>query len=323
MSLSGSLLIKPFDPLLHDIELRFAVEHYPAGFRLNLVTNSQDILEAAAESWGMYRAPEFETPPLSLRVVVQPEGGVAPPPVFRSQGRLFSIVSDRDSFAALDSASLSGFCFLSAAIAADHAALRFYFLESSVYVLLSQRYIVPLHAACVARNGSGVLLCGPSGAGKSSLAFACARAGWTYISDDATWLLPDTRDRMAIGKSHVARFRHDAPSLFPELEGYAARARNGKLTLEVPTADFPQLCTSRRAPIGCLVLLDRRAGSAARARQISSSEVVESLLNDMPVYEREVNSMYARTVRKLAAVPAYTLSYESLDDAIRLLSELV
>jgi len=281
------------------------------------------VLDAAGESWGMYRQQEFAVPPLELRFIVQPEGELTSQPLFRTQGQLFSAVSDRHNFAAFESRHFSGCCFVSEKTAAHHLKLRIHFLESMVYTLLAQRYIVPMHAACVARNGSGVLLCGSSAAGKTTLSYACARAGWTYVADDCTWLLPDSHDRVAIGKAHMARFRDDAPRLFPELDGYVTRPfPNGKLTIEVPMADFPRIRTSRRSVIGCLVLLDRQNG-AARLEKIPTDRALEHLLGDMPSYGEEVNAMYARTVGRLAEVPAYSLRYETTGDAIRLLSGVV
>ncbi len=320
---SGDLALKPFDPLLHSVELPLLATCFPIGFPALIRTNSRQVLAAVAESWGLYTAAEFDTPPLDLRIVVQPEGEPTGVPAFRSQGPHLAIVADRHNFGVLDAHSLSGFCFVSQATVDDRGAFRYHFLEAAVYYLLSQRYLVPMHAACVALNGIGVLLCGPSGAGKSTLSFACARAGWTYVTDDCTWLLPDRDQPVAIGKSHVVRFRDDAPRLFPEIADYAARLRHSKLTVEVPTGDFPALATSRRCRVERLVLLDRRAGSRPGVRRVPSHEVLESLLADMPAYEDEVNAMNARTVAKLAEVPAYRMRYESLNDALQLLAELL
>jgi len=191
-----------------------------------------------------------------------------------------------------------------------------------VYMLLAQRDIVVVHAGCVAREGLGVLLCGGSGAGKSTLAFACGRAGWTYVGDDAMWLLPD-EVRMAVGRPHIARFRDDAPRHFPELEGFTARARpNGKLTIEVPLSAFPQIRTMARCRVGCVVMLERQVSGSARAVAIPSSEVVDRLIADTPSYEADVRERSQRTVLRLLGVPAYRLSYSDLDEAVEVLGTL-
>ncbi|HXB70016.1 MAG TPA: hypothetical protein VNY05_17315 [Candidatus Acidoferrales bacterium] len=51
--------MKRCDPLLSDIDLPLTGTFFPAGFRLNLATNSRDVLEAAAECRRHYQ-PEFE-----------------------------------------------------------------------------------------------------------------------------------------------------------------------------------------------------------------------------------------------------------------------
>jgi hypothetical protein len=316
------LRAEPADPLLHDVDLPFTRTYFAQGFPVDLATNSREVLEAAAESWGMYQR-EFDRKAVEVRVIVQPEGGLAPEPEFRSQRHYFSIVADRDNYAFYDSREMFACCFVSEKTAADHAWFRYYFLETMVYMLLAQRYIVPVHAACVVREGSGVLLCGWSGAGKSTLAFACARAGWEFLGDDSTWLLPDRDDRAAVGRPHLARFREDAPRLFPELEGYIARARpNGKLTIEVPLAAFPAIRTAPRCRIGCVVLLDRHGKDSARAKAIPAAEIVERLIGDMPSYGVEVHALVEQTVRKLLGVPAYRLTYGRLDEAVTAIGQM-
>lgn len=310
------------DPLLCDFDLSLAGEFYPAGFPLHIATNSRQVLEAAAESWAPVRQ-EFATPPMEFRVVVEPAGEVAAEPTFRKQGRLLSFVSDAHNFAAGDSRTLSASFHLSEATAADRAGMRWFYLECMAYMLLTQRYVVALHAGCVARDGAGILICGKSGAGKSTLSFACARAGLTFVSDDCTWLPTAFEDRVAIGKPHQARFRNGVARHFPELEGYPARAHpNGKLSIEVPTSLFPAVHTASRCPVRTLVFLDRASDGPARVEGMSSADTVESLLADLPSYGAEVNAAHEKTIRSLAELPAWQLRYRTLDDAIRLLREL-
>jgi hypothetical protein len=312
---------RPADPLLHDVELPLTGTYSAQGFPIEIATNSRDVLEAAAESWGMYQR-EFDREIVEVRIIVQPQGDLAPEPEFRAQRHYFSIVADRGNYAFYDSSAMFAWCLVSAKTAGDHAWFRYHFLETMVYMLLAQRYIVPVHAACVARDGSGVLLCGWSGAGKSTLAFACARAGWTFVGDDSTWLLPE-EDRGAVGRPHVARLRGDASQLFPELEGYARSASpNGKLTIEVPLSAFPNIRTASRCRIGCVVMLNRDGGGGAMAEAIPASEIVERLIGDMPSYGGEVRALVEKTARKLLSVPAYRLTYGPLDEAVKALGEL-
>ncbi len=312
------------DPLLHDVEFPLHGVYYPFGFRVNIATNSRQVLDAARESWGDCR-PEFDRPPVEVRCIVLPQGAVVDDfPQFRSQGDLFSTIFDRDNFSVYDRRTMSGHCFVSERTAAAHVRLRVHFLESMVYMLLAQRYGVPVHAASVERGGAGVLICGVSGSGKSTLAFACGRAGWTYVSDDATWLIPDAGPRIATGKPSQARFRENAPLLFPEIAGYPVFARpNGRLAIEVPLSDFPGIRTASRCTLECVVTLDRRAGAAPRAVPVSTAGTLDALLLDIPSYGEEVNAWYERTVKQLSDVPSYRLEYERLDDAVKVLGEIL
>ena len=310
-----------YDPLLHDVALPLTGTFYALGFRVEIATNSPAVLEAARESWGMY-GPEFPSQPVELHIVVRP-GGPAPEPVVRTQRHYFSIVSDRDNFAAYASDTFFGYAFVTEQTVADRRWFRFHYLETMAYMLLAQRYVMPVHAACVAWQQTGVLLYGLSGAGKSTLAWACARAGWTYITDDGTWLLPEVEDGTVLGQCRQIRFKPDAVGLFPELEEHASRLRpNGKVSLEVPLAAFPRIHTASRCRIGCVVVLHRTNGAEARAESIPAAEVAGRLLGDMPRYGEDVRARYEVVVGRLLRAPCYRLTYHNLDDAVRVLSEL-
>jgi hypothetical protein len=278
---------------------------------------------AAAPEPALARAPE-PAPAAAPEPVRAPTPAPAPEPVVRTQRHYFSIVSDRDNFAAYDSHTFFGYCFVTERTAADRSWFRFFYLETMAYMLLAQRYAMPLHAAAVAHKGIGALLYGHAGAGKSTLAWACARAGWTYITDDGAWLLPVAGERTVLGRCHQIRFKSDAPRLFPELQRYAARpGPNGKLSIEVPLADFPQLRTASRCHIACVVVLDRRSRAAACAEPVSAEEVAGLLLGDMPRYEAEVRARYETAVGKLLHAPCHRLTYDNPEDAIRVLTEIL
>ena len=314
---------RDYDPLLHDVALPLSGTFYALGFRVDIETNSPAVLEAAAESWGAY-GPEFDSRPVELRIIVRPEDGMPPDPVVRTQRHYFSIVSDRDNFAAYDSATFFGYCFVSARALEDRAWFRFHYLETMVYMLLAQRYAMPVHAACVVQGDAGVLLYGLSGAGKSTLAWACACGGWTYVTDDGAWLLPDAEDGAVLGRCRQIRFKPDAARLFPELEPYVALPRpNGKISIEVPLDAFPQIRTAGRCRAGSVVVLDRTRGAAAQLAPADATDVAGMLLADMPRYEPDVRERYARVVERLLQVaPCYRLVYDDLDGAVRALGHL-
>ena len=309
------------DPLAIDVPLPLTGTSYPLGFPLQIVTNSPQVLEAATESWGHFQ-PEFDTQPVRFRVLVRP-GALCQATAHYAQGHLYVVAGDADNHAVLDLATLSASMFVSECTAADHSWLRWFFVESLAYTLLAQRYVVPVHAACIAQDGAGVLLCGSAAAGKSTLAYAAARAGWTYVTDDCVFLLADSPDGAAIGRCRHIRFRPDAPRIFPELAGSLARVRpNGRLSLELPMSAFREIRTTDRADLRAMVFLERHGPPADHAEPVSSSEATARLLAEMPSYGPEVNAVHERTVRRLAGTAAFRLRYQTLDQALRLLDGL-
>jgi hypothetical protein len=322
MRAQGAVETKRIDPLRCDLELAHSGMFYPAGFPLHISTNSRDVLEAAAEAWApFYRA--FDTPAMKFRVAVESGGERCGEPAFRLQGHLLSFVADAQNFAAGDRLTMSASFHLSAATAADHSFLRWFYLESMAYMLLTQRYVVSVHAACVESQGAGILLCGKSGAGKSTVAFACARAGFTYVSDDCTWMLAGAEELTAIGKPHMVRFRQDVARHFPELAPYFASAHpNGKMSIEVPTNLFPEVRTAARCPVRCLAFLDRGGLGAPRIERMAPDAVAASLLAEMPSYGAEVNAVHETTIGDLSLLPAWRVHFHKLEDAIRLLTEI-
>src|SRR5215469_4512793 len=158
MQAGGTLTIGRLDPFLRDLDLPLEGIYYPLGFLFRLTTNSEQALAAAAASWGAY-APGFDVQPVSLRVIMESGDESPPEPCYRQQGSLCSIVSDRHTFAAMDFQTLTGFAFANERALRDVAWWRWFFLDALVYSALEQRYVAAMHAACVARDGVGALLC--------------------------------------------------------------------------------------------------------------------------------------------------------------------
>src|SRR6266852_1180650 len=163
--------------------------YYPLGFPLELATDSPEIVKAAQESWGLFEK-AFEEPPLQLRIAVGGGGEMPHTPAFVARNQRLTLASDAANCIVGDLTRRRAVGHLTPAAAANGVWVRYYFLDAMVYTLLDWSYFTPVHSACVALDGRGVLLCGDSEAGKSSLSYACARQGWTFVSDDASHLLP-------------------------------------------------------------------------------------------------------------------------------------
>lgn len=313
------------DALSERVPLPIIQTLYPLGFPLEISTNSNEVIRAAVESWNHPEC-EFERDPVRLRVLVEvPEGDETYyDPVYRSQSGLLLIVSSRSNFGVCDLAARSGWCRISSQALADGGWFRWYFLEAMTYLLLAQHDTVPVHAACVAHQGRGVLLCGASGMGKTSLAFACAQAGWTYVGDDATMLLQGSPTRDVLGKPHRFRFRPAALNLFPELHGRGSSIQgNGKPTVEVSTAAFPGISTASRCRIYAIVFLKRRDHYVPAAQPLGVSEALDRLARETPDYGDPARRRHLETLERLATAPAWELRYSDFGEAIELLTGLV
>ncbi len=250
------------DPVLAHAALPLRGIYYPLGFPLEISTNSPAVLEAAEQSWGAFQS-RFSRPPLTLRIGVTKDPvdspDLPPAPVCRVNRNMLANIADAHNFVICDLNAGSSFGWITQRTAHSTLYLRYHFLEAAALSMVAALRAAPLHAACVAPRGHGMLLCGDSGAGKSSLAFACARAGWTFVCDDASYLPFDRQDRMVLGNCHQIRLRDSGVQLFPELEGRSVTPRAaGKPSIEIPTSDMPELLTAESAIVQSIVFLNRR-----------------------------------------------------------------
>src|ERR1700678_1182130 len=231
------------DALLSDMELPLRRTFYPLGFAVEIITNDPDVLEAAEESFGHRRLRRGHAA-LQVRIGIS-EGGSSkcpPEPTRREYNHLYSLVADGDNQALLDLKTCTGFVWLKKSALNNRLYFRYNFLEKVVYLLLGASAVTDIHAACISKNGKGILLCGDSGAGKSTLAYACARAGWTYTSDDTSYLINGSDVPRVIGHSHRLRFRPAAKDLFPELASREVTPRmEGKPSIEIPVSELPHI----------------------------------------------------------------------------------
>lgn len=232
---------------------------HPLGYPVEIASDSEIALRAACGLWSTWPA-LFEragSDAAPLRIEVRVHKGAVPtrPPRFENPARF---VCDPINFAEFNIGSRSGLISISESALAS-ICFRHHFLEALALTALDAIFFTPLHAACVASDRVGVLLCGDSGAGKSSLAYACAQRGWTLVSDDAVHLAPGP-ERIGVGGSNIIHLREPARELFDALGGLrAARMPNGKQAIEIDAAAHG-FRTARHATIGPCVFLERRPG---------------------------------------------------------------
>lgn len=314
------------DPLLCSVPLPYCGEFHPHGFPARLATNSEISLRAADESWG--GIPQtFDETAIEVWCLVSDSSGTSlpPPPVVRARRNLLTSVADADNVFTCDLSAGVASIWVTEAVASNQQYFRYHFLEAAVYCLLDVRHVVAIHAACVTFEGHGVLLAGDSGAGKTSLAYACARRGWVYTSDDASCLVRRGSGRVVLGNSSAFRFRETAGQLFPELSGQKkSRRACGKPTIEVRTQQVPGIRTARQSHVDYIVLLNRSEGMAGRARlePLGEKEVYRRLWWDPWPTELPGSEDRRAALRRLSAAASYEMTYRDLDTAVDRLEQL-
>ena len=317
--------VNPADPVLSYFRLPLRGAYYPLGFALEIATNSSEVLAAAEESWGGFHQ-KFSELPLRLEIGVMADGSrdCPPPPGCRSRGNLLTIVADAGNFCVCDLSRGFAFAWLTQSAAADRAYLRYYFLEAAVSTLLEALYLTPLHAACVQNGGRGVLLCGESGAGKSSLAFACARNGWTFLSDDSSAIVRKRRGRIVVGNPCQMRFRESAVELFPELKKQRVTPRaTGKMAIELATAILPEIATQAECQVDYIVFLNRREPAPPSFLSVPKEIAWQYFQQYMCFGEDEVHQAQTASIHDLLTAKVFEMRYQDLDWAVERLDMLV
>ena len=310
------------DPLLYLAPLPYSRRFHAYGFPVDIAGDAPEVVAAAEESWGVYPA-RFDRPPVRVHVMAgQGRSPLPPAPVLRGQQHLLMWIADQENFAIIDRRQRFGFSCVSRTTLEDPVFFRWHFLDALIYMLLELNYITSIHAACVAWQGAGVLLYGPSGVGKSTLSYACARRGWTYVSDDSSSVLWDD-GRDVIGEPHRFRFRADAPDLFPELRGRTVGYQlDHKPTIEVPTADLP-IRTAPQCRIERLVFLHRVPAGDAHIQSINAEQAFRRVRQDTPTFDPGLEETRQAAVEAVTAVPAVELTYSDFEQAVTVLEELV
>lgn len=314
---------RPAAALLSDMELPLRGRFYPLGWPADIITNSSEVLAIAQETFGHARAIR-QREPLRLHVGLCAGADESCPaePTRREFNHLYSLVANPANQALLDLNTRTSFIWITPPAIRNRLYFRYNFLEKAVYLQLGASVVTDLHAACISWHGKGFLLSGPSGAGKTSLAYACARSGWTYTSDDTSYLINEAGSPRVIGHAHRIRFRPAASALFPELAVLPVTPRmEGKPSIEVLTADLPVPRTAREVAVNAIIFLSRHTGEIAHVERLSPGTATARMREEL-YSAGEIRRRHEAILEKLWDVPTYRLDYCGLSDAVRLLGSL-
>lgn len=172
--------------------------------------------------------------------------------------------------------------------------------------------VIPVHCACVAIDGAGLLIAGASGAGKSTLSVAMARNGFTFLSDDWTYLSGLGGQLTAHGMALPAKLLPDSVRFFPFLDAYPVRpALNEELAFELPAQD---LCT--QVELSCqprwFFFLERQEEEGYRVDAVSAEDTrlyVENSVERLPPELPDVAEHRAAIVAAIPRLSCWKLTY--------------
>ena len=306
-------------------ECRMDRVYYPLGFPVRVHANNPLVLTAAERSWGRFN-PLFDRVPLSVKFRVEPDLRSirtlpsAPHHEFKDGKLILSAGPENVLLADLKRGCAIGR--ISESSVRCQQYFRYHFLEGAVLSLICAQHCTPIHAACIEAEGKGMLLCGDSGEGKSTLAFASARSGCVYISDDASYLVFGSKSPLVVGNCHSVRFRPSAKELFPEIAGFPVTPRAaGKPSIEADTAIWPVLRTAPASLVRFIVFLNRKwiGDQQLVAVQADRARVwFESLR--LPVNHRD--DLHDAALDQLLTCRVFELRYHDLDWAVTRLKQL-
>jgi hypothetical protein len=303
-------------------DFSFEETFYPYGFPATVRTNSGAVLEQYREIWGKFAALR-DTDPIAVDVHLAPsETSECPPePGYQLMLPLLMAVADKSNFSIVNLDRCTASIKISQAAMAHPLYLRCFLLGFPGFCI-STNYATCVHAGCVALQGRGVLLCGDSGAGKSTLSYACARSGWTYVTDDASFLLNGGTERLVTGDCYKVRFRPTAAALFPELEGLELTPRAaGKASIELPLNGRP-ITRTQTVRADFIVYLNRRAGGAQELVPYRKDVARLSMRQVLFGSAASRAAQYA-AIEQLLTLGVLELRYTSLEWAVERLQKLV
>ncbi|MCG8352413.1 MAG: hypothetical protein MI924_31995 [Chloroflexales bacterium] len=322
----------PFTPacsiLGHDATLDQSIRLPLLGVPLEIRSNSPAIIAAAERSFSGWRdlAPELIEQVALRRVDLVVHPGRQPETTrasftFRSYRPYFLAASgDTLLVAQLDQGTALGF--VTPELVADDLHFRYNVLECLALLLASWHDRAPLHAGAVIHKDLAIVLVGKSASGKSTLCYACLRAGFQLLAEDAVYVSL-ARGLRLWGNPWRIHLLPDARRYFPELADLPAQIQaNGKLKLGIDVTNLGSDCLRTHAERAVVCLVQRHAGATSTLEPIDPGIVVDTLSQDLePGFDLYSNHVAAASA--LADRGSYRLSVGSnLAGAAALLKSL-
>ncbi|HEX5951882.1 MAG TPA: serine kinase, partial [Rhodanobacteraceae bacterium] len=132
-----------------------------------------------------------------------------PPPRIRQEGNQLRADIDASNYVVIDPGRHCAQIVASEDMLEHAYHLRCELIEFAVFILAARGMgLVPLHAACLGRDGRGLLMLGGSGSGKSTLALHGLLRGLELLAEDAVFVHP--ANLLATGVPNYLHLKGDA-----------------------------------------------------------------------------------------------------------------
>src|SRR5579862_1055650 len=266
------------------LELPLKARFIVTGAVWEVSTNSEKILEILRDA---FQSSENNRSPAELEVFFHVDFALPAPirqtfPHFRALEHLYygtfgsgdSMLVDQFNRRAVGSFSL--------ATVGDAGYWKRVILPCLLGITSSCVGITPVHCACVERNQLGLLIHGESGTGKSTLALSLSLKGFSYVSDDCTYI-SHSRNRMrSWGSSAPLKLLPEAKAYFPLLANVVpSRSLNGELAFEVDPKEVFGIKRSASCDPRWLFFIERTDEPTFDCLSISREESAVRLASDL------------------------------------------
>ena len=173
--------------------------------------------------------------------------------------------------------------------------------------------VLPLHSACVVKDGRGVLLAGQSMAGKSTLSVALAKHGYEFLSDDWVYVRLAPSGLVVHGLNAPVKLLEDAHIFFSELDpSSAAPTANCEIGYEVSASSKLGLKVARTCLPAALFFIERIQPSTATLVQVSPAytrEYLEHSVECLPSSLIEIKATRETIIDRVSHLPARRFRY--------------
>jgi hypothetical protein len=289
--------------------LPYRTDFFVAGARCFLSTNSHDVLRSAAQ-WRR-TTDQNAAQSFAMQIIVEPSLDPIPghEAHFRGARHLVFATLPPRSFIAIDLLRRRVYAVLSDAAAKDRLFWSTRLLPIAIGVLGTTFGVVPIHSACLDRNGSGVLIAGGSGAGKSTLATAMAQLGFSLLSDDWTYISKVRSTLVAHGLQSPLKLLPDAAAFFPVLREFNPTiSLNSELAYEIDPAESIGVAVTSVSQPQSIVFLERTAAPGCyllRCRPQYVHDFYERNAERLPDEIPEAKAFRSSAIKILSLLPAW------------------